>query len=211
MEIVMQERLHVAARATGGGRGLLGRCLAGAAMLLLGGVCLADAFVIPGLFGPVAAAVVVAERLLCAARSSSAKVAAFWTCIACGWIAVASCMLLAPLVSGRLQWLVVLLVVSSALCRLSLRVVASTSERVPMTIVVAAAVVAQLAALFGVTAAPLARIAAVVAIELMTIGVARLLRVARSPRDEGVPHPPARFSTTANLTESMIKLDTGIA
>jgi hypothetical protein len=109
----------VAARATGSGGGLPGRRLAGAAILLLGGVCLADAFVIPGLFGPVAAAVVVAERLLCAARSSSAKVAAFWACIAFGWFAVASCMLLAPLVSVRLQWLVVLLVVSSALCRLS--------------------------------------------------------------------------------------------
>ena len=80
-----------------------------------------------------------------------------------------------------------------------------------MTMVVAAAVVAQLAALFGVTAAPLARIAGVVAIELMMIGVARLLQAARSPRDDGVPHPPARFSTTANLTESMIKLDAGIA
>jgi hypothetical protein len=208
----MQERIEVAAGAMCGGGALPGACLAGAVTLLLGGVCLADAFVVPSLFGSVAAAVVVAERMLCAARSSSAKEAAFWTCIAFGWIAVASCMLHAPLVSVRLlQWLVVVLVVSSAVCRLSTRPVASTSEPAPMWIwFVVAGVAAELAVLFGVTVAPLARIAAAVAIELMMIGVVTLLQAARAPRDDFVPHAASRSSGTANLSAAMVKLDTGI-
>jgi hypothetical protein len=214
MEIAMQERIDVAARAMCGSGVLPGACLAGAVTLLLGGVCLADAFVVPGLFGPVAAAVVAADRMLCATRSSSAKEAAFWTCIAFGWIAVALCMLHAPLVSVRLlQWLIVLLVVSSAVCTLSTRAVASASEPVPMWIrlVVAGGVVAELAVLFAVTAAPLARIAAAVAIELMMIGVVTLLEATRAPRDDLAPHAASRLSGTANLSAVMVKLDTGVA
>jgi hypothetical protein len=195
------------------GSGVLpGACLAGAVTLLLGGVCLADAFVVPGLFGPVAAAVVAADRMLCAARSSSAKEAAFWTCIAFGWIAVALCMLHAPLVSVRLlQWLVVLLVVSSAVCALSTRPVASTSEPAPMWIwFVVAGVVAELAVLFAMTAAPLARIAVAVAIELMMVGVVTLLQGTRVPRDDLVPHAAPRLGGTANLSAAMVKLDTGV-
>ena len=212
MEIVMRKRIDVAARAVSGGGALPGECLAGAVTLLLGGVCLADAFVVPGLFGAIAAAVVVAERMLCAARSSSAKEAAFWTCIAFGWIAVASCMLHAPLVSVRLlQWLVVLLVVSSAVCRLSTRPVASTSEPAPMWIwFVVAGVAAELAVLFGMTAAPLARISMAVAIELMMIGVVTLLQAVRSPRDDFVPHVASRLGGTADLSAATVKLDTGI-
>jgi hypothetical protein len=212
MEIVMQERIDVAARAMCGSGVLPGACLAGAVTLLLGGVCLADAFVVPGLFGPVAAAVVAADRMLCATRSSSVKEAAFWTCIAFGWIAVALCMLHAPLVSvGLLQWLVVLLVVSSAVCRLSTRPVASTSEPAPMWIwFVVAGVVAELAVLFAMTAAPLARIAAAVAIELMMIGVVTLLQGTRVPRDDLVPHAASRLGGTANLSAAMVKLDTGV-
>jgi hypothetical protein len=212
MEIVMQERIDVAARAMCGRGVLPGACLAGAVTLLLGGVCLADAFVVPGLFGPVAAAVVAADRMLCATRSSSAKEAAFWTCIAFGWIAVALCMLHAPLVSVRLlQWLVVLLVVSSAVCTLSTRPVASTSEPAPMWIwFVVAGVVAELAVLFAMTAAPLARIAVAVAIELMMIGVVTLLQGTRVPRDDLVPHAASRLGGTANLSAAMVKLDTGV-
>jgi hypothetical protein len=200
MEIVMQECRDGAARAMCGGGALPGACLAGAVTLLLGGVCLAYAFVVPGLFGPVAAAVVAAERMLCAARSSSPKEAAFWTCIAFGWIAVASCMLHAPLVSVRLlQWLVVLLVVSSAVCRLSTGPVAPEPAPISVWFVVAG-VAAELAVLLGVTAAPLA-------IELVMIGVVTLLQAARAPRDDFVSHAASRLSGSANLSAAIIKLD----
>jgi hypothetical protein len=215
MEDVMQDRFDVATRAMCGAGALPGACLAGVVTLLLGGVCLADAFVVPGLFGPVAAAVVAAERLLCAARSSSTRAAAVWTCVAFGWIAVASCMLHTPLVSVRLlQWLVVLLIVSSAVWRLWTRLVASTSESAPVAIwVIAAGVVAQLAMLFGATAAPLVRVAAAVAIELVLIGVVRLLQAGRSRRDapDSVAHAASRLGATANLTAGMTELETGIA
>jgi len=165
-----------------------------------------NAFVVPGLFGAVAAAVVAAERLLCAARSSSTRAAALWTCIGFGWIAVASCMLHAPLVSvSVLQWLVVLLVVSSAVCRLWTRLAASGSEWVPAALWVAAAgVVAQLATLVGATAAPLARVAAVVAIELVLIGLVRLLQAGGSRHDthDALMRAAPRLGATANLTAS---------
>lgn len=206
----MQERIEGGAAAGCGGNGLRGACLVGAVTLLLGGVCLADAFVVPSLFGSVAAAVVVAARVLCAARSASAKEAVFWTCIAFSWIAVASSMLHAPLVGVRLlQWVVVSLVVSSAVWRLSTKPVASSSEPAPMwSWFLVAGVVAEIAVLFGLTAPPLARIAATVAIELMMIGVVTLLQAARAPRDDFLPH--ARLSGTANLSAAMVKLDTGI-
>jgi hypothetical protein len=211
----MRERFDVATRALCGAGALPGACLAGVVTLLLGGVCWAYAFVVPGLFGPVAAAVVAAERLLCAARSSSTRAAAVWTCVAFGWIAVTACMLHAPLVSVRLlQWLVVLLVVSSAVCRLRTKLVASPSESVPVSIwFVAAGVMAQLATLFGATPAPLARVAAAVAIELVLIGVVRLLQAARSRRDspDSVAHTVSPLGATAKLTAGMIKLETGTA
>ena len=211
----MREHFDVATRALCGAGAIPGACLAGVVTLLLGGACLAYAFVVPGLFGPVAAAVVAAERLLCAARSSSTKAAAVWICVAFGWIVVASCMLHAPLVSVRLlPWLVVLLVVSSAVYRLWTRLAASSSEWAPSALWVAAAgVVAQLATLFGATAAPLARVAAVVAIELVVIGVVRLLQAGRyrhGAHDPVTPTAP-RLVAPANLTAGMIELETGVA
>jgi hypothetical protein len=182
--------------------------------LLLGGACLAYAFVVPGLFGAVAAAVVAAERLLCASRSATIKAAITWTCVAFGWIAVASSMLHAPLVSVRLlQWLVVLLIVSSVVGRLWTRLAASSLEWAPSGICVACVgVVAQLATLFGATAAPLARVAAVVAIELIAIGVVRLLQAGRHRHEAGdsVTHAVPRPSATANGTPGTIELETAI-
>jgi hypothetical protein len=213
MGAMVRERFDVATRALCGTLALPGACLAGAVTLLLGGVCWANAFVVPGLFGPVAAAVVAAERLLCAARSSSTSSAAVWTGVALGWIAVAACMLHAPLLSVRgLTWLVALLALSSMVYRLWTRLEALASEPAPAAIW-AAAVVAQLATLFGVTAAaPLAPVAAAVAIELVLIGVVRLLH-AGSRRDApaSVANEASRLGATANLDVGMIKIETGIA
>src|ERR1700704_2551271 len=101
-----RERFDAAMPSLCGTGTLPGACLAGVMTLLLGGVCWADAFIVPGLFGPVAAAVVAADRLLCATRTSSNRAAALWTCIAFGWIAVASWMLHAPSAGASLlQWL----------------------------------------------------------------------------------------------------------
>ena len=211
----MQERFDVATRAICGPESGAGACLAGVATLLLGGVCLADAFVVPGLFGPLAASVLAAERLLCAARSSSTRAAAVWTGIAFGWIAVASCMLHAPLVSvGLLQWLVVLIIASSAISRVWTRLVASPTEHLAISFgFVAAAVVAQLAMLFGGTAAPLARVAAVAAMELVLIGVIRLLQTHGSGRKPRLSTLPATesFGAAANPGAGTIKLNTGVA
>src|SRR4030081_95303 len=79
MEAGMREHSDVATRAPCGACAVSGACLAGGVSLLLGGTCLAYAFVVPGLFGAVGAAVVAAERLLCAARSSTTKAAVTWT------------------------------------------------------------------------------------------------------------------------------------
>jgi hypothetical protein len=183
--------------------------------LLLGGACLTYAFVVPGLFGAVGAAVVAAERLVCAARSSTTKAAVTWTCVAFGWIVVASSTLHAPLVSMRLlQWLVILLVVSSVAGRVWTRLAASRLEWAPSGLWVASiAAVAQLATLFGATAAPLARVAAVVAIELIVIGVVRLLQVGRYRDEAGgsVTHAIPRLSATANVTPGTIEFETAIA
>ena len=211
----MREHFDLATRAACGAGAISGACLAGVVTLLLGGACLAYAFVVPGLFGAVAAAVVAAERLLCAARSSTTKAAVAWTCVAFGWIAVASSMLHAPLVSVRLlQWLVVLLIVSSVAGRLWTRPAASSLEWAPSGICVACmGVVAQLATLFGATAAPLARVAAVVAIELIVIGVVRLLQAGRYRHDAGdsVTHAVPRPSATADVTPGTIEPETTIA
>lgn len=211
----MQERFDVATPVPCGAGAVSGTCLAGVVTLLLGGACLAYAFVAPGLFGAVAAAVVAAERLLCAARSSTTKAAVTWTCVAFGWIVFASSMLHAPLVSVRLlQWLVVLLVVSSAVGRLWTRLAASSLEWAPSGICVACVgVVAQLATLFGATAAPLARVAAVVAIELMVIGGVRLLQAGRYRNEAGASVMPAvpRVGATANVPAGAIEPETAMA
>ena len=111
---IHHEGLDGATEAICGPGSVPGACLAGIATLLLGAVCLADAFVAPGLFGPLAAAVIAAERLLCAVRSSSTRVAVAWTGIALCWFAVAACMVHTPLVSPRLlQWLLVSVIASS--------------------------------------------------------------------------------------------------
>jgi hypothetical protein len=203
-----QERFDVATHAICGPGSDRCACLAGMATLLLGAICLADAFVAPGLFGPLAASVLAAERLLCAVRSSSTRTAVVWIGIALGWMAVASCMLHTPLVSIRLlQWLVVLIVASSAVCRLWTSSPASAAVRAPSAIGVVA-VLAQLATLFGGTGAPLARVAAAVAIELVLIGVVRLLEAGASRRGGHVSVAPA---APANLGARAINLDTGVA
>jgi hypothetical protein len=214
MEAEMREHSDVATRALCGAGAVSGACLAGVVTLLLGGACLAYAFVVPGLFGAVAAAVVAAERLLCAARSSTTKAAVMWTCVAFGWIVVASSMLHAPLISVRLPWLVVLLVVSSVAGRLWTRLAAPSLEWAPSGLWVSCVgAVAQLATLFGATAAPLARVAAVVAIELIVIGVVRLLQVGRYRHEAGnsVAHAVPRLSATANVTPGTIELEAAIA
>ena len=211
----MREHSDVATRALCGAGAVSGACLAGVVTLLLGGACLAYAFVVPGLFGAVGAAVVAAERLLCAARSSTIKAAVTWTCVALGWIVVASSTLHAPLVGVRLlQWLVVLLVVSSVAARLWARLAAARLEWAPSRLWVACmGAVAQIATLFGATAAPLARVAAVVAIELIVIGVVRLLQVGRYRHEAGgsEAHAVPRLSATANVTPGTIELETAIA
>ena len=211
----MRKHSDVATRAPCGAGAVSGACLAGVVTLLLGGACLAYAFVVPGLFGAVAAGVVAAERLLCAARSSTTKAAVTWTCVAFGWIAVASSMLHAPLVSVRLlQWLVVLLIVSSVAGRLWTRLAASSLEWAPSGICVACVgVVAQLATLFGATAAPLARVAAVVAIELIVIGVVRLLQAGgyRYEAGESVTHAAPRLGPRASAPAGAIELESAIA
>jgi hypothetical protein len=183
--------------------------------LLLGAACLAYAFIVPGLFGAVAAAVVAAQRLLCAARSSTTKAALSWTCVAFGWIVVASSTLHAPLVSVRLlQWLVVVLVVSSVAGRLWARPAASSLEGATSGVWVACVgAVAQMATLFGPTAAPLARVAAVVAIELIVIGLVRLLQAGgyRHEAGDSVTHAVPRLSATGDVTRGTIELETAIA
>jgi hypothetical protein len=206
---VMPNRFDHAMRGLCGAGSATGACLAGIVTLILGTVCLADAFVVPGLFGPVAATVIATERFLCAARSSSSRTAIVWTGIAIGWIAVAACMLHTPSLSGSLlQWLVILPIVASAACR-----AVSMAESPPAAIwVIAAGIVAQLAMLFGAAAAPLARVAAAVAIELVLIGLVRLLQTARLhlAESESMVPPAQRVSTTANLSAAMSELQPGI-
>ena len=186
----MHEQVKVVTHAVCGAGSVPGRCLAGFATLLIGVACLAGASIVAGLFGPVAASVIAAERLLCAARSHSAKAAAGWTGIAFGWVAAASCMVHAPWGGVLpLQWLVVTIVVLSALFRVWTVLAASTSQRSASYSLIAAGVVSQLATLFVGTAAPLSRVAAVAAIELVLIGTIRLLQ-AGSPR-EPVARAPA--------------------
>jgi hypothetical protein len=74
-------------------------------------------------------------------------------------------------------------------------------------------VAAQLATLFGATAAPLARVAAVVAIELIVIGVVRLLQAGgyRHEAGDSVAHAVPRPSATTNVTPGAIELETTIA
>jgi hypothetical protein len=206
----MQERSGFSPRAVFETCAVPGACLAGIVTVLLGGVCLADAFVVPCLFGPMAAVVIASDRLLCAARSSATGAAAVWTGVAFGWIAVASCMLHTPLISvSSLQWLVVIVIGSSAVCRLWARLVVSASELTPGKIaavcVTAVGVAAELATLFGAAGAPLARVAAAIAIELVLIGTLRLVQVRRSRRDPGdsVPRATLPASVTAAFPAQM--------
>ena len=187
-----------------------GACLAAIATLLLGLICAVDALLVPGLFGPVAAAVVAAERLLCAARSSSKRAAMIWTGIAFAWIAVAWAMLHTPTVSGPLlQWLVVVPIAASTACRLG----SMSRSRTAVVWVIALGVMAQLAMLFGAASPPLFRVAAVVAFELVLIGVIGLLQAARpqtSAQKVGVDAGRI-FSAPTNHTARRGKLESGLA
>jgi hypothetical protein len=196
----MHEQVDVVAHTVCGTGSVPGRCLAALATLSIGVACLAGASIVAGLFGPVAAAVIAAERLLCAARSHSAKAATGWTGIAFGWVAAASCMVHAPWAGVLpLQWLVVTIVVLSALFRVRTVVGASALQRSATYSLIAAGVVSQLATLFVGTAGPLSRVAAVAAIELVLIGSVRLLE-ARSPRDT-VARAPAAPSNLRALND----------
>lgn len=203
-------RLSTAVRGLCGAGVMPGACVAGIVTLSLGVICAVDAFVVPGLFGPVAAVVVAAERLLCAARSASGRSATVWTGVAFAWLAVASAMLHTPMVSGQLlQWLVVLPIAASAACRLG----SLSGSRAAVLWVVAAGVTAQLAMLFGAASAPLARVAAAAAFELVLIGVVRLLHSAR-PASEAYKSGAGSaqiFSATPNRAAGINELDPGLA
>jgi len=206
----MQERSGFSTRAVFETCAVPGACLAGMVTVLLGSVCLAYAFVVPCLFGPVVAVVIASERLLCATRSSATGAVAVWTGIALGWIAVALCMLHTPLVDARsLQWLVAIVIGSSAVCRLWARVVVLPSESTPAAIVsiwvAVVGVMAEFAMLFGAAAVPLARVAAATAIELVLIGILRLSQAALSRRDtrSSVPRAASPTSATASSPAGM--------
>lgn len=206
----MQERLSDAVRGLCGAGVMPGACVAGIVTLSLGVICAVDAFVVPGLFGPVAAAVVAAERLLCAARSASGRSATVWTGIAFAWLGVTCAMLHTPMVSGQLlQWLVVLPIAASAACRLG----SLSGSRTAVVCVIAAGVTAQLAMLFGADAAPLARVAAAAAFELVLIGVVRLLQSARptSVAQQLGAGPGQVFGATPNRAAGINELDPGLA
>ena len=187
-----------------------GACLAAIATLLLGVICVVDAVLLPSLFGPVAAAVVAAERLLCAARSSSREAAMIWTGIAFAWIAVAWAMLHTPMVSGPvLQWLVVVPIAASTACRLG----SMSRSRTAVVWLIAAGVMAQLAMLFGAASPPLFRVAAVVAFELVLIGVVSLLQAARpqtSVQKAGLEAARV-FGAPTDHTAQISKLESGLA
>jgi hypothetical protein len=208
-----QERLEGATEAICGPGSVPGACLAGMATLLLGAVCLADAFVAPGLFGPLAAAVIAAERLLCAVRSSSTRTAMAWTGIALCWLALATCMVHTPLISMRLlQWLLVAIIASSTMCRLWTRIAAPSPRSAIGSIgLIAVSILAQLAMLFGGTASSFARVAAAAAIELVLIGALRLLEARRLPLDVSAPSTGPDFRAPANLSRRVIEPDTGAA
>ena len=210
---IHHEGLDGATEAICGPGSVPGACLAGIATLLLGAVCLADAFVAPGLFGPLAAAVIAAERLLCAVRSSSTRVAVAWTGIALCWFAVAACMVHTPLVSPRLlQWLLVSVIASSAMCRLWTATSASSSRSAAGSIgLTAVGVLAQLAALFGGAVPSLARVAAAVAIELVLIGVLGLLGARRVRRGVRASATAAHPHASANSRGRAMELDTRTA
>lgn len=185
-------------------------CISGALTLFLGGVCLADALVAPGLFGPIAAAVVAAERLLCAARSPSPRIAVAWTGIALAWIAVAACtMHTLWMATQTLQMLVALAIAAGALARLWAD--ASTLERrAAATWVIAIGVACQLGILFGTSAAPIVRVAAAAAIELALAGLVRLVDAAclRRAIERSGLRP---FESSPRDAASTINLETRLA
>ena len=206
----MSERIVDAMRRACGAGVAPGACLAAIATLLLGVVCMVDALLVPGLFGPVAAVVVAAERLLCAARSSSRAAALIWSGIAFAWIAVAWAMLHTPMVSGPLlQWLVVAPIAANTACRLG----SMPPSRTAVVWLIAAGFMAQLAMLFGAGSPPLFRVAAVAALELALTGVIGLLQVARpqtNAQKAGVEAGRV-FGAPTNPTARMSELESGLA
>jgi hypothetical protein len=210
----MRERVEVAARRVFDACSVPGKCLVGTLTLLLGAICLAEALVVPSLFGPVAATVIACERLLCAARSSSTRAAAVWTGVAFGWVVVASSMVHSPLVTvSALRWLLVLLIASSTLCRLRVSLTLSASGSAPAGIwLLAAGISIQLATLFGATVAPPSRVAAAAALELVLIGSLSLLRAANEHlAAHRVVRSDPRASARERLVATMIELESKIA
>jgi hypothetical protein len=185
--------------------GATSACLAGSLSLLLAGVCFADGMEVPSLFGSVAAAVIACERFLCAARSCPIKGMA-WTAIAFGWIALGVLLLHAPSIKADvLPWLVVLLIASSAACRIVRGSSAQAGVGTCAMWIIAAGVSLQLAmiqsaALFGVAPTMVARVAAVAAIELALIGVLSLFQAGaaamRTHLQDAVLAPPGAVSNT---------------
>jgi hypothetical protein len=190
----MQERLNAAIHDLRWACDVPGKCLVSVMTVLLGAAFVADAFVVPCLFGGVAAVVIACERVLCATRASSFRAGAAWTVIALGWVALAACMLHTPLmIVGALRWLLVLLIASSALCRLWLSPATAVFQAWEIGLI-GVAIVVQLAMLFG-SAPSLSRVAASIGIELALIGTVGLLRAADAHLK--VRDTPAQFGYAA--------------
>jgi hypothetical protein len=208
----MREHGGVTTRGVLGACGITARWFVGALTLVLGVACLTNAFVVPSLFGPVTAAVIACERLLCAARSTSARAGGVWSVVALGWVLVAACMLHAPVVSlASLRWLVVLLIAASALCRLWVHVASPRSVSASAGMWLLAIVIpVQLTMLFDGLSAPISRVAAAVAIELALIGVLSPLQAATSGRTTSHP-PPRPLREAGDLVTSGFGMEAKIA
>jgi hypothetical protein len=111
-----------------------------------------------------------------------------------------------------LQWLLVSIIASSAMCRLWAGTAASSSRSAANSIgLTAVGVFAQLAVLFGGAVPSLARVAAAVAIELVLIGVLGLLGARRVRRGVSGSSATAHLHASAKLRARAMELDTRAA
>ena len=145
--------------------------LVGALTVALGAFGAFAAFAVPLLFGPMAAAVIATERLLRAARTRDGWLIASWLAIALGWIALATSMLHAPLLSYvRLEAGLIVLVLASGACWAWSRAGEGTNRYVDILPVAVGSAVA-LGLLYGGGDMTMARIAAAVSVALALVGV----------------------------------------
>jgi hypothetical protein len=161
------------------------KCIVGTMLLLLSLACLADARVVPRLFGAVAAIVIGCERSLCAARSLRRGAVAAWIGVACAWLALASCMLHSFAISAAsLRGILIVIIAASALCRFWIDADRPSSGREGASRwLVAAGVSIQVAILFAAALPALAGIASAIAVELALIGSLGLVPAAAEFRD----------------------------